>query len=605
MSVEYLDRIRQLSNDSGTHLYFDTSFLMLLAKLGPLAREQFVTWSENVGSGRFHVPLWSAHEFFKHRLKKTVAAELAGDIAKFDTAAKQLYSSLYTYASDQLFGFADAGTMVLDEFQRTVQPLRAILKMASTSETAASGVQAVSTYIDEHLLPGSLEDLIQDIDVDERVRNRGAVPPAFKDASKRNPARQDNGTDDRGGADNSFGDLVFWREVLRHAKGVRARSVIIITRDRKNDWYENFHGDAGLTPDFRKRVTNALSVPAAHPLLVREAHDFGAGALDLLDPMYCGVLLEDAGTGYARFASAVLRPDLPDPVTGKKYRRWASRFGSGVRVMGGKANTGDADGEAEEDVPFDSDLLTADLLRANQAPDPVAANALAALSEGDLASRANAFLQLDPGALSKWPTVDLVALGRLATELAEQDLPPAIDFITNLRDLGPEIDDQVRLPLYFGALGALHLTRDLRVAPPKGSRVALTLLDMSTTPEMTSATIKVANVLDERGVRHAIGVGQPIPLEVVTISSANNKAPADLIGLKVGGVNLITVTQDDRDLRLSVLLDRPDEAFDTQLGAIIDIVARYQLLPRQLLAPSSDVDAVVRVSEFAGVETDD
>lgn len=604
---DYVDRIRGLVADRGTHLYFDTSFLMLLAKLGPSARQQFMDWSAAVGGDRFHVPLWSAHEFFKHRLLNTVATELTGDITKFDKAAKQLYRSLHVYASDQLFGFVDSGAMVLDEFQRTIQPLRATLRMAASSKVAATGVQDVSTFIDALLLPGSLDELMADIESDERVRNRGAVPPAFRDAHKRTGRKADDADDETPKADNSFGDLVFWREVLRHAKRAHASAVIVISKDRKNDWYEKIQGDAGLTPELRTRVTDALPVPAAHPLLVREAHDLGAGALDLIDPMYCGVLLEAAGTGYASFAAAVMRPDLPEPATGKKHRKWKSRFGPDARVLGGGSGgvVDEEELEPDEDDAFDSGSLVENLLRADHAPDPAAAASFKALTEGDLATRSDALSRLDAEQLSEWTVHDLAALGGLVTDLAQGDMPAASDFLSNLRDLGPEIPARTRLPIFFGALGSLYLDRELHAVRPRGARIALTLLDMSTAPEMREATTSLASVLDERGVRHAIGGTDPIELEVVTLSSADNKSRADLVALKVNGENLITDAQDEVELRLSTLLGRPGGAFDSEVGALIDIVARYRLLPRQLLVPSSDADAMVRVSEYAGIETED
>jgi hypothetical protein len=577
---------------------------MLLAKLGQPARQQFFAWTETVGAERFHVPLWSAHEFFKHKLKNTILTELSTDITRFDKATKQLYGSLVTYSSDQLFGFKDAGSMFLDEFKRTIQPIRAMLTLASKSKEAAVGVQEVAKYIDDLLVPGSLDELIDDIETDERVRNRGAIPPGFRDAHKRDGDKGKESTDVPAKADNSFGDIVFWREVLRHAKNVRAGAVIVITKDRKDDWFEKYNNDSVLTKDIRHRVSNPLPVPLAHPLLVREAHDFGAGALDLLDPMYCAVLLETAGSTFRDFASAVIDAHLPDPPTKQKAARsWATRFGSAARLLG--AELGQDDDTDDDEEEFDVDILDAAMLRSTEALSPHAADLLPAITGDKPAARTLAFAELEPDTLSLWEVHDLVALGRVATELATNEVPEAAAFIDNLRNLGPEIPAALRLPLCFGAMGALYVDRELKPAPRSGARIVITVLDMSTAPEMVGAVARLAAVLNELGVANAIGLNGPIDVEVVSNPSADNKSNADLVAIKVDGTNLLTLIQDEEQLRLSTLVGRESAPFDVEVGTLLDIVSRFFLLPRQRIVADVELDSMVRVPEFAGVENED
>lgn len=602
-SDAYLARLAALATDSGTHLYLDTSFLMLLAKLGPEARRQFLEWCGSIGSQRVHVPLWTAHEFFKHRLQDTVAKELATDISRFDTAAKQLYTSLQIYASDQLFGFENSGRLMVGEFLRTVQPLRAILKLAAKSKATTLGVQEVAAFIDAFLLSGPLDELIGDVEEDERVRNRGSIPPGFKDAHKRSGAKPDDGKEEKEKGDNSFGDLVFWREVLRHAKRVRAGALVVVTKDRKNDWYENYQKDAGLTPAFRKRIAHPLSVPTPHPLLVREAHDLGAGSLDLIDPMYCGVLLEQAGAEYAKFASAVLNAELPEPEANPKVLRgWAKRFGPAVRVLGAERR-GEPPEEPDEDL-FDGSVLTAELLRAPPFPSAAAAPILRKVAEGNLAERIEAFDGLTVERMLAWEAGDLVALGRLVTGLAAEGVGAADEFLAHLRDLGPEMPAAVRTPLYFGALAAVYIGPGAEPRAPTGGQGTTIVLDMSTAAEMEDARARLASVLDELGVAHTIESVAPIDLEIVVEPAADNKSPADLLAIKREGVDLITLLQDEEPLRFSLQLGRDPGAFDVQVGALVDVVARFHRLPRQLIRPSVNIDAPVKVPEFAGVELD-
>ncbi len=111
------------------------------------------------------------------------------------------------------------------------------------------GLDEVAQFIDRHLLPGLLSDVTQGIESEERLRNRGTIPPSFNDAHKRR-GREPQGTERREevDGDNSFGDLVLWREILRHAAKLPAKVLILATGDRKNDWFVNYHGVKSVSP---------------------------------------------------------------------------------------------------------------------------------------------------------------------------------------------------------------------------------------------------------------------------------------------------------------------------------------------------------------------
>lgn len=601
---DYIARIARLVADTRTHLYFDTSFLMWLAKLGEKARAQFLAWQSTVSESRFHVPLWAAHEFFKHRLKNTVSKELGKEINAFDSAASNLYEVLSIYCSDQLFGFKNSGVLFLDEYRRTVQPVRAMLKLAEKSDQFEVGVQQVSTYIDARLLPGPLYDVVANIEEDERVRNRGVIPPSFKDAHKRGGRRTDGaGEESVSGGDNSFGDLVLWQEILRHAAKVRAHAVIVLTADRKNDWFENHHGDQGLTGTVRKRILRPRPVPAPHPLLVREAFDRGAGDLALIDPMYCGVLLERTGSAFASFAAAALDTHLPDPV--KKpgaARSWAKRFGAEAHLLGGGREPDE--GEPEE-TPFDPALLILDQLRPSSALPRAVAQVIRRIAEGDLAAREKTFAALVGDTLEQWDVTSLVALGQTALRAAEAGDQAALNFLSDLRDRSPEFPAMVRESIYFGALGAVYFDDEVIIRPPSGSQAAVVLLGLVTAPEVRHAAAAIGVALGtERKLFYRPGQEAALSVEVVIQPSADNKSPADLLAIKLDGIDLMTTLQTEEPLRFTSLLDRPPGAANLQVGAVLEVLTRYHQLPRQLVQTEANVDMIVRVPEYAGVELD-
>lgn len=610
---DYLLRLRRSLTLQQTRLYFDTSFLMWLAKAGEPVRAQFLAWQMSVGKERFHVPLWAAHEFFKHRLKNTVRAEFTSDVKAFEKAVSNLYEKLRLYCSDDLFGFKNSGALFLDEYTRTVQPVRGMLQLAQQSQQFENGVQSVSSFIDEYLLSGPLDDLILNVDTDERVRNRGVIPPSFNDAHKRGGRRSDaHNEDDQSAGDNSFGDLIFWREILRHAGLTRATTVIILTADRKNDWFENQRGDKGLTETVRRLVQNPRPVPAAHPLLKREAFDKGVGELVLLDPMYCGVLLETAGQNYKIFATAALDTQLPKlPGKPTAARSWVSRFGAAVSLLGGNAAETDTDAQDENDElivegkPLDPTALLLDSLKPSAEISKKAATLLMSFLNANLAKRVEILDGLDWEQLQEWEPNAIIALGRTLIRRAEAGDPASIDFLSKFRDLAPALPEFVRENFYFGALGGLYYTDELALRPPSNSSVALALLDLVTLPEVQHAVSALGEFLANETLLYRPGAGKtPLTVEVVAKPSADNKSKSDLQAIKLSGVNLITTLQDETPHRFTQILGKPDGPFDMNVGTLVDLVARYHRLPRQLISVNIDVDQQVRVPEYAGIEVD-
>ena len=66
----------------------------------------------------------------------------------------------------------------------------------------------------------------------------GSIPPGYQDREKTGREPQFKEPKDVSPTDsNRYGDLVFWKELLFHAKQEKATAVVIITNDRKNDWH--------------------------------------------------------------------------------------------------------------------------------------------------------------------------------------------------------------------------------------------------------------------------------------------------------------------------------------------------------------------------------
>jgi len=68
---------------------------------------------------------------------------------------------------------------------------------------------------------------------------------------------------------------------------------------------------------------------------VREAADRGAGELALIDPIYCGALMEKKGQQYKAFAAAAMDTTLPKLANKNLQGQvWATRLGQAARLVG-------------------------------------------------------------------------------------------------------------------------------------------------------------------------------------------------------------------------------------------------------------------------------
>lgn len=74
------------------------------------------------------------------------------------------------------------------------------------------------------------QEELAEIEKDGKVRYDKKVPPGFKDIKKQNDS----------GSNNSYGDLIVWKEILNYAKQNK-KDIIYVTNDQKEDWWYIIH----------------------------------------------------------------------------------------------------------------------------------------------------------------------------------------------------------------------------------------------------------------------------------------------------------------------------------------------------------------------------
>ena len=122
---------------------------------------------------------------------------------------------------------------------------------------------------------------------------------------------------------------MFWRETLEHAKDTKAVAVLVITNDRKNDWYMGGSDSSTVDTALRRLRTDWKPVPNPHPMLAMEAKLYsGVQCLELLDTAYLAALLRDLSEEQVRaFVDVAIVPD--DPTAGRTQRGAATSADQG------------------------------------------------------------------------------------------------------------------------------------------------------------------------------------------------------------------------------------------------------------------------------------
>jgi uncharacterized protein YlxW (UPF0749 family) len=210
----------------------DTNVLLSLYRLQPQARDELVRVLRSLGD-RLWVPHQVALEFHQNRLNVIAEQERFFDKAKADLkAAIDDYTKKFRAFANRI-SLADTTVQkLIDEVSAAHAAIRA---------EVASAEQANEIHLHNHntddilaLLEALLTDRIGDpMSADElgearkeaKRRIEAKIPPGFMDREKSDPT----------------GDYVLWKQLINEASK-RQIPVVLITDDRKEDWFRRQHG---------------------------------------------------------------------------------------------------------------------------------------------------------------------------------------------------------------------------------------------------------------------------------------------------------------------------------------------------------------------------
>lgn len=241
-------------------IVLDTNVLLNFYRLPTVARDEVFSVLESLRS-RLWIPHQVALEF--HRKRLTVIAAERKTMADALTSASELVkvvSDKVNALQIEKRGLGIEPAALISELSQANHQLVEAVKAAHTSQLDVSASDPVRERLDE-LLKGrvgvgpSNQIELDALCVDGENRYLEEIPPGFKDADKDRNPKEATFMFDHIKYQRKFGDLILWRQLLLHVKDAGIKNVVLITEDRKDDWWWREQGKTiGPHPELVREI---------------------------------------------------------------------------------------------------------------------------------------------------------------------------------------------------------------------------------------------------------------------------------------------------------------------------------------------------------------
>lgn len=206
----------------------DANILLNLYRYSDETREEFFKVLNSLKS-RVWIPHQSAQEFFDNRLRVISQQEKSYEeaIQSLKSIEEQFQNSRqHPFLSNKLL---DNFTKLKEEICAQLERNKDFHKKRITEDDVLSEIEALfESRVGEEFSEVEIEDICR---VGE-IRYKNKVPPGYKDASK---------SDDSGRGLRKYGDYIVWKQIIQKSKEL-GKGVILVTDDRKEDWWVKFNG---------------------------------------------------------------------------------------------------------------------------------------------------------------------------------------------------------------------------------------------------------------------------------------------------------------------------------------------------------------------------
>ena len=557
-SADFKARLGNLLGEAHTHVYIDTSFLMWATKIGPASRGELLEWLRTDLGDRAHVPTWTAHEYLRHHVAGTIVEELNSKSAELKTLVSGSFTYFRPFLDDPALPAAEGYERLRASARDAINTFEHVIKSAKDWQQAyRDHANQIIEYINERVLEvGSLYDDVAKIATEGAARYEGRIPPGFQDRHKKGVSAEHQNEYSKDGA-NRYGDLIFWREAIGHARVVSAKAIIILTNDLKNDWRMGGETNANIEAGMRRPP------PRIHPMLALEAKTVGIADVALLNSQYLAGLLRDVDeTRVASFADVAIIPNPPRPQSederraeAKERRELENEKLASAQAAAAAALAADngylfADDPA---VVVTTVKLTRALLESRKEPDERAELLLTKTRNG-VDDYARLTEILDQEAIAG---MDQNLLAQMARSLHDRVLDNSPGYEETLADLGgmlPEIPPSSASALTLGLMASMYLEPGSGTSriPPR-SPIARLLLDApyQSYGELPAQVIAKRLSANDRRPLH-------MPLETTVechFETDSEASESDLLhSLKVSGVEVLLAAQIEPALLLRNLI---------------------------------------------------
>lgn len=241
-------------------IVLDTNVLLNLYRLPTVARDELISVLESL-KDRLWIPHQVALEF--HRKRLTVIAGERKSMEDALTSTSELVTGIRKKVDAlqiEKRGLGIQPEALISELNKANEQLVEAIQKAHSSQLDISASDPVRERLDV-LLEGRVgvgptnQAELDALCSDGEERYRENIPPGFMDADKDKNPKEATFIFDHIKYQRKYGDLILWRQIIRHARDSGNKTVLLITADRKEDWWWREHGKTiGPHPELVREI---------------------------------------------------------------------------------------------------------------------------------------------------------------------------------------------------------------------------------------------------------------------------------------------------------------------------------------------------------------
>ncbi|MFL0068044.1 PIN-like domain-containing protein [Tenacibaculum maritimum] len=207
---------------------FDANILLNLYRYSDETRDDFFKILEKI-KDRIWIPHQSASEFFENRLNVISQQEKSYEEAK--NALKAIENEFknsrqHPFITQKLLKkFSNLSKEICEQLNDSKEFHNKRINQDDV-------LDKIETLFNEKVGNEYEKNQLEEIYKEGEVRFLDKIPPGYKDNGKKDNSSKDT---------RKYGDLVVWKQILDKSKELK-QGIILITDDRKEDWWVRFKG---------------------------------------------------------------------------------------------------------------------------------------------------------------------------------------------------------------------------------------------------------------------------------------------------------------------------------------------------------------------------